>query len=77
MNLGERLGTRLVAFITLVPAFIALAFFLEGTGWYWLIIAILYPPLALALGIALFGRDERKGRNDAPEQRIDADAKDR
>ncbi|GAB3439132.1 hypothetical protein GCM10027517_12180 [Phycicoccus ginsengisoli] len=57
MRKRDSFGTKLLAFVTLVPAFIALTFFLEGDGWYWLPVAIAYPPLSFGLAMLLFGGD--------------------
>ena len=63
MKWSEVVGTRMVAAITLVPAFIALSLFVEDGSWLWLVAATVYPPAALILGVLVFGREKPTGPN--------------
>ncbi|HZW43903.1 MAG TPA: hypothetical protein VFF32_05880 [Dermatophilaceae bacterium] len=63
MKWSEAFGTRMLAAIALVPAFLALSLFVEGGSWLWLVAAIAFPPLALVLGMVLFGGEKPPRRS--------------
>jgi len=42
----DKLGTRALAWVVLVPAFIFLGLAVDGDGWWWGLAAVAYPLLA-------------------------------
>lgn len=59
MKYRDKIGTRFLAAVAIVPAFVFFSLFLEGGSRWWILAALVYPCAALAIVLfSPWSRDE-------------------